>query len=72
METMSYTLLPMPAPDVIELRELPPEMAGDWWQSVKQKASQACASIGLARERRAQLEVMHLDNPRTTTLALFL
>lgn len=72
MEAMIHTLLPLPAPDVIELRELPPEMTGDWWQSVKHKASQACASIGLARERRAQLEVVHLDNPRTTTLALFL
>lgn len=63
----------MPAPDVIELRELPPEMTGDWWQSVKHKASQACASIGLARERREPVvEVVHLDDPRTTTLALFL
>lgn len=69
---MNHPLLPMPAPEVIELRELPPEMSGDWWQSVRHKAAQARASIGLARGRREQLEVVHLDNPRTTTLALFL
>lgn len=72
MTAMNYPLLPLPAPDVIELLEIPIEMMGDWQQSMTHRALQARASVELARERREQLEVVHLDNPRTTTFALFL
>lgn len=68
---MNFMLSPLPSPDVVELLDLPIEMMGTW-PPVSHKAEQVRASIELARERQEALEVVHLDDPRTTTFALFL
>jgi hypothetical protein len=73
MTAMNHAFLPLPAPDVIELLELPVEMTGDWQQSMTHRDSRAQPRVEAVRGRREpQLEVVHLDTPRTTTLALFL
>jgi hypothetical protein len=71
--SMNFALPSLPSPDVIELLELPVEMTGLWPPPMAaHTARQAQACVALACQRREQLEVIHLDNPRTTTFALFL
>jgi len=68
---MQSVLMPLPLPEVTELPELPREFDG-WPLPAQGTAQQARRSLALARERQEQLQVLQLDNPSTTTFALFL
>jgi hypothetical protein len=68
---MYCELLPLPVPDVIELLELPMEF-GALPQRPSSLEEAARTSAVLATKRRQQLQVIELENPSTTTFALFL
>jgi len=68
---MKYRLTPAPAVEPIALLDMPREFE-TLDLAVLHAAEQARASIDLAQERREQLQVIELDNPTTTTFALFL
>jgi hypothetical protein len=67
---MHYQLFPLPVPEVIELLELPTEF-GSLSGSSPTVAQAVRTSAVLAEKRRQALQVVELDNPSTTTFALF-
>lgn len=71
MSSMHSQLLPLPVPDVIELLELPTEF-GSMAEKPPGVAQAVRTSAALADKRRQQLQVIELENPSTTTFALFL
>jgi hypothetical protein len=64
-------LFPLPVPDVIELLELPTEF-GALPGSSPRVAQAVRTSAVLAEKRRQAMQVVEMDNPSTTTFALFL
>jgi hypothetical protein len=68
---MHYQLFPLPVPEVIELLELPTEF-GALPGSSPAVVEAVRRSAALAERRRQALQVVEVDNPSTTTFALFL
>jgi hypothetical protein len=63
--------MPLPVPEVVELSDLPCEFDG-WPEATDAPVEQVRLSVELARERQQQMQVLQLDDPSTTTFALFL
>jgi hypothetical protein len=72
MPRMLSHILHLPVPDVIELLEFPKEFGGVPLPSKDDIAAAVRTSAALAQVRRQKMEVIELDNPSTTTFALFL